>query len=504
MDGLPRLVVTGASGFVGRHVLDSLKEDFLIFGLARRSQARSGAPVHPNILWYQVDVGDRGTIQNVFRRIRDHGGAETVIHLAAHHDFSGDEHQEYWRTSVHGLRNILDVCRDLGVRHFVFGSSLAACRFPRPGEVVSESNPADGQHIYARAKRAGEEMLEEYRDHFRSHIVRFAALYSDWCEYFPLFMFLRTWLSESWCSRILGGRGQSAIPYLHVLDVPPFFRSLLSVLDEIEPGQVLHASPDGAVSHRELFEVAHLSCFGQKTRPLLLPRPLCGVCIRIRDVLGTIAGETPFERPWMARYVDRQLVVSSLRTRQLLTWSPRPRLGILRRMPFLIENMKADPVEWHRRNRAALKQVELRINLRIYQLLERHEAEICGRYSKRLRELASAERLASYRNFSEEQLSWIVKQIFRHLANAVRTHEKGVIISYCRDLAAQRFREGFTSREVCDALELLNQTCFAVLRKDPEAEGLRDAIHDHVTMTLRVGCDQAQDVFEALDTGRAH
>ena len=42
----PRIVVTGASGFVGRHVLDALKEDWRIFGLARRSQARSGAPMH--------------------------------------------------------------------------------------------------------------------------------------------------------------------------------------------------------------------------------------------------------------------------------------------------------------------------------------------------------------------------------------------------------------------------------------------------------------------------
>ena len=56
---LPCLVVTGASGFVGRHLLDALKEDYRIVGLARRSQARSGAPVHPNITWHQADIGDR-------------------------------------------------------------------------------------------------------------------------------------------------------------------------------------------------------------------------------------------------------------------------------------------------------------------------------------------------------------------------------------------------------------------------------------------------------------
>ena len=38
-------------------------------------------------------------------------------------------------------------------------------------------------------------MLAEYAREFPATIVRFAALFSDWCEYPPLFMFLETWLS---------------------------------------------------------------------------------------------------------------------------------------------------------------------------------------------------------------------------------------------------------------------------------------------------------------------
>ena len=47
---LPRILVTGASGFIGRHLLEALKEDFQIIGLARRSQIRCGAPFHSNII----------------------------------------------------------------------------------------------------------------------------------------------------------------------------------------------------------------------------------------------------------------------------------------------------------------------------------------------------------------------------------------------------------------------------------------------------------------------
>mgnify|MGYP000243527337 CR=1 FL=1 len=36
--GLPRIIVTGSSGFIGRHLLDALKEDYRIYALARRSR----------------------------------------------------------------------------------------------------------------------------------------------------------------------------------------------------------------------------------------------------------------------------------------------------------------------------------------------------------------------------------------------------------------------------------------------------------------------------------
>ena len=40
---LPQIVVTGSSGFLGRHLLDELKEKYRIFGIARRTPAKVGA-----------------------------------------------------------------------------------------------------------------------------------------------------------------------------------------------------------------------------------------------------------------------------------------------------------------------------------------------------------------------------------------------------------------------------------------------------------------------------
>ncbi|MCP4901746.1 MAG: NAD(P)-dependent oxidoreductase [bacterium] len=496
---LPRLVITGASGFIGRRLLDAFKDEYEIIGVARRSQERCGAPQHENISWLQVDIADQQQNAKAFRAIRDTGGADAVIHLAAHYDFTGEEHPEYWRTNVNGLRNVLDECAELELRRFVFASSVAACQFPTPGEALTEASEPDGDHVYAVTKRIGEEMLAEYDDRVPSCIVRFAALFSDWCEYAPLYFFLETWLSKAWNSSILGGRGGSAIPYLHVRDGAVFMHRLLEQMDDLNQREVLVASPDGAVTHRELFDMATLTELGHRRRPMLMPGPLCVVGVWARDLAGRVLGNRPFERPWMVRYIDDSLTVDSRRTRERLAWMPRKRLGVERRMLFMLENRKRNPVDWQQKNQAAMKEVQFRSNLLIHRLLEVHQDEIRQRFTRCLLEPGSSDRFPNYQTVARGILGWRHTVILRHLMNAVRTADKGVFTDYCRDLAARRHDEGFHVLEVLGAMEVLNSTCLERLREDPEAEGLTDALRDYLTMTVQFGCDQIVETFESLD-----
>ena len=123
---LPRIILTGSSGFIGRRLLEALKGRYEVYGLARRSQARSGAPEHATIHWAQVDIVDEERLRAAFSEIGRAGSVDTVIHLAAHYDFEGGNEDEYYRTNVDGLRNVLECSRDMGVKNFIFSSSLAA------------------------------------------------------------------------------------------------------------------------------------------------------------------------------------------------------------------------------------------------------------------------------------------------------------------------------------------------------------------------------------------
>lgn len=499
----PALVVTGASGFVGRRVVEMARAaGYRVHAIDRRAPPNAVAGVCPSICWHQVDICEQQPLADLFADLRADGGVDAIIHLAAYYDFTGEDHPEYQRTNIDGLRHLLALSEGLGLRRFIFASSVAACDFPPPGRALDETSPPDGDHIYAETKRRGEEMLRQAAARVPSCIVRFAAMFSDWCEYPPLFVFLDTWLSRSWNARILGGRGRSAVPYLHVRDAVLFLRRVLERMDDLEPCEVLCASPDGATSHRQLFDAATTYHLGHPVHPLLVPRWLAGPGIRLRDAAGRLFGERPFERPWMARYIDLALTVDASRTRRRLGWKPRPRLEILGRIPFLLENRSSDPVEWERRNHEVLEIRHLRPNLRIYRLLETHEAEISEAFTHALTAPEARSRIPHYGRVSPADHQWHHRLILRNLMQAIQIRQKGVFMSYCRDLAEHRFAQGYTLDELAYALRTLTRIIHQELAAELPAAGLSDAdLRDYVTTTLQFGLDQAEEVFEYRQAG---
>jgi hypothetical protein len=265
---------------------------------------------------------------------------------------------------------------------------------------------------------------------------------------------------------------------------------------------VLLASGDGFTTHRELHVAATREYFGKAPAPLFMPRPLCLPGIWMVDLVSRQFGERPFERPWMVHYVDRQLAVDSSGTRARLGWEPRARLGILRRMPFLIENYRTDPIEWHRRNQEIVLRQSPGPSLRVYQLIVDHREAIVWRAVELLEQPEVRRKLPHYRGLKEEELQWSLRSALRNLLHAVRTRRKGLFMAYCRDLAERRSGLGYRVAEVAYFLHALRQACHEVLDETPEGAELQEEIRSTVNQTIRFGIDQVQMIFEAT-RGRA-
>jgi nucleoside-diphosphate-sugar epimerase len=345
------MIITGATGFLGSQLVRQLRREYRIVALGRRDPVEARAPVGAGIEWFRVDIADFDGLKQVFERVRELGGARLLLHMAAYYDFTGDDNPEYYRTNVLGTENLIKLAEPLQLRRFIFASSIAACPFPPPGGKITEETPPSGDVPYAHSKRAGEDLMRRYRDTVPSCIVRPAAVFSEWCEYEPLDVFLRTWCSRLPYSRVIAGAGSSAVPYLHVLDLLSFFLRVVEKCDELEPAEVLLASPDGSTTHLELFRSATSSWFGGPRRPLHISPDLAALGIRAREWLGRLTSRMPFERSWMVDYIDLQLAVNAARTRRRIDWAPNSGRGVLDSIDTMIHNLRSDRREWRRRNR---------------------------------------------------------------------------------------------------------------------------------------------------------
>jgi nucleoside-diphosphate-sugar epimerase len=496
---LPRIIVTGASGIVGSGFLEAAKDEYLIYAIARRSQKEAGVPEHPNIKWIQVDIGNWLSLRWVMHNIKHSGGADYVFHLAAYYDFEYKDHPEYERTNVKGTRYMLEQCKILGIKRFVFASTTAACNFPKRGENINEKTPVDANYAYAEAKRKGEEMVREFSKLFPCTIVRFAAVYSDWCEYGVLYTFLDTWLSKKWNSRVLGGKGESGVPFIHTKELSKLVLRVFSNSEQLPRFDTYIASPDGSTSHRELYETAARLYYGRKRRAFFVPKILALPGVIARDLIGRLIGKRPFERPWMIKYLDCKLDIDASYTRKVLSWEPIPRYHVLRRLIFLIEKMKSDPFEWHRKNAIALDRSPLRPNMLIYEIMLKLKEETIDEIKQAILNPSRSSEFPNYQKMDKTNLNWYVDIIYQLLSASVRNNDRMLLLDYIRELCQIRFNEGFSSKEICGVLSCIGETIGLKLNSEPELKKLEQEIHDYISITMQMTIDEVEDIFEEFE-----
>ena len=496
---LPGLVLTGASGFVGRNVIKAASGRFRLYCIARRSMEEAGVQPEANLRWLQVDLGDRDGVLALAGRLR--GAVDYVISLAGYYDFTNAEHFEYVRTNVHGTRNLLDLAREVGAKRFVFASSQAACRF---GVTVTEDTPPDADIPYARSKRAGEELVREYSQWLPAVIVRIAAVFSDWCEYPPLYTLLNNWMSGRLLeSRILAGRGQSAIPYIHVQDLAQFFLRVLDRHQSLARLCTLNAGPDGAVSHLDLYRLATRFYYNQARRPLCTPVWLLYPMVLVRLVQNHLLGREPFERLWMLKYVDQQLVADSRRTRELLDWKPTPRKTITRRLVFLIENMQRNPELWRSWNEAMLHRTanrpQLVLHERLCAAMDSERDEVVQPVVRSL--LAAAEGAIpgngpAPRSLDSQVLTSYVRLLCQLIVTTLRTRNRPMMQQYAHTIAFLPLNAGLSNGLASYTLFLLGDQLIARFRSRPEFQRLAPGADDYVAMTIHMAMDQIEDRLE--------
>ncbi|WP_256841114.1 NAD-dependent epimerase/dehydratase family protein [Ornithinimicrobium cryptoxanthini] len=156
-----KVLVTGASGFLGSSVVPGLVAD----GHAViATDVRDPADPTPGVVHERLDVRDRHTVSEVVGRHRP----EVIVHLASIVTPGKDSDRAREReVDVDGTRHVLDACREHGVRRIVVSSSGAAYGYHADNPVpLTETHRLRGneEFAYSHHKRLVEEMLAAERE----------------------------------------------------------------------------------------------------------------------------------------------------------------------------------------------------------------------------------------------------------------------------------------------------------------------------------------------------
>jgi nucleoside-diphosphate-sugar epimerase len=498
---LPGIILTGASGFIGKHFIEASAKNYRLFCLARRSQNEAGVPKHENIRWSQVDVGDFSNLQEVVHSINRYGGADFVVHLAGYYDFTMKDRPEYKHANVVGTRNVLKLAQYLNIKRFIFASSLAACKFGKdPRNMLDEQSHVDAKYPYANSKRAAEELIKNYSAIFPYTILRLAAVYSDWCEYPPLFAFLSTWFSKKWNARIIGGKGTTSITYIHINDLIKLIHTVISKSDSLPQKTVFCASPGGTTSHNELFEAATRYYYGHPVKPMRIPKAIALPGVLVRTFFGDLLGIKPFERPWMMKYLDTKLVVDSSYTMNTLSWEPSPRNDLKRRLLFLIENMKNHSVEWNVKNETQMIRAASRFNIQAYDLMLRNRDLVINKMLDFINLKENSDYFPHYCKMDPMVLKWYITMLYQLIATSIKVGDRILIRKYIQAIAFRRFKEDFNVSEPVYFLTHFEHIILSEMNIDPNAKEIRDLLFSSVSISIQMCIDEMEESFEVFES----
>jgi dihydroflavonol-4-reductase len=152
-----RVMLTGATGFLGGHILEQLLADSVQVAAIVRSQHAADALGARGVTAIVGSLEDPVAIRDALREPTD-----CVFHVAADTSTWRGHEERQTRTNVGGTRNVLAAAQAAGVRRFVHTSSISA--FGQQEAMLTERSPRLGKESwinYERTKAIAEELVLE-------------------------------------------------------------------------------------------------------------------------------------------------------------------------------------------------------------------------------------------------------------------------------------------------------------------------------------------------------
>jgi nucleoside-diphosphate-sugar epimerase len=285
-----RILVTGATGFIGRHLVDTLKEkDHHVIALVRQNVQRFLVP--PWIYDGTVDIvlGNVTNIEDVKNAVKD---VDVVFHLAALVGRRRVPESEYYRVNVLGTKTLVDQCYTFGVDYFVFISTAAVMR--RRQFLPASANYTRSPISYYQESKYQAELEVEKAIHerdFPATIVRPARTYGpadkDFVELFKVLKRFKVF-------PLING-GYNTFQPIYVKDLVRFLTICMEKHETTEKKTYVAAGVE-RITFKELLRLA-AEIMGARVIALNIPINLAWAIANVNEVVGAVLNrELPLTR----------------------------------------------------------------------------------------------------------------------------------------------------------------------------------------------------------------
>lgn len=309
-----KILVTGAAGFIGSHLVDALVEvGEDVRCLVRKSDNLEFLPKGKVEIIFG-DVTNKKTLEPAVC------GVEIIYHLAAKTDFEGKTWGEYFQPNVIGTQNLIDLATRERVKRFVFFSTIRVIGLKDSKTLIDESLPYHPLNFYDRSKvEAEKKLLDAYKEKTLPVVViRPTSVYGprDRGTYYSFFKAIAQG------KFFLIGKGENLVSFVHVKNVVD--GAVLAGREKKAIGQIYFVNDEHPYTMRHLSETI-AGAFGRKLPNFYLPVTLGYLAGHILN-LSKVFGIKPPLTPEMVKNLTISYVFSIDKARKELGYRPKIRL----------------------------------------------------------------------------------------------------------------------------------------------------------------------------------